>query len=56
MDNIAAGFLSSGGNGKSQECLWPFKILQCRLAAKRQGKMSGLFPDDSLGKLRGNDP
>jgi len=36
---IAAGFLSSGGAGKPQECLLPFKVLPHRPAAKRQGKM-----------------
>ena len=48
MRKIAAGFLSSGGDGKPKECLWPFEVLQHRMAAKRQGKMCKLFPGSSL--------
>ncbi|MCL1873562.1 MAG: hypothetical protein FWF85_05545 [Clostridiales bacterium] len=32
---IRRGFLSSGGVGKPQECLLPFKVFPRRLAAKR---------------------
>ena len=48
LRKIAAGFLSSGGMGKPQECLLPFKVLPCHMAAKRQGKMCKLFTDGSL--------
>ena len=44
---IAAGFLSSCGAGKPQECLLPFKVLPRHMAAKRQGKMRKLFIDSS---------
>jgi len=47
LNKIAAGFLSSGGVGKPQECLLPFKVLPRRMAAKRQGKMCKLFTNSS---------
>jgi len=43
LSKIAAGFLSSGGAGKPQEGLLPFKVLPHHMAAKRQGKMCKLF-------------
>jgi hypothetical protein len=39
LRKIAAGFLLSGGVGKPQECLLPFKVFTHRMATKRQGKM-----------------
>jgi len=47
LRKIAAGFLPSGGAGKPQECLLPFKVLSCRMAVKRQGKMCKLFVSSS---------
>ena len=47
LRKIAAGILSSGGAGKPQECLLPFKVLPCHMAAKSQGKMCKLFTDSS---------
>jgi len=40
-------FLPSGGAEKPQECYVPFKVLQCRLTAKRHGKMCKLFLNNS---------
>ena len=55
LRKIAAGFLSSGGAGKPQECLLPFKVLPRRVAAKRLGKTCKLFIGSSLGAVWGHD-
>jgi len=51
LRKIAAGFLSSCGEGKTRECLLPFKVFTLRIAAKRQGKMCKLFTNSFINSF-----